>query len=302
MKKSIINTLLFLPAVLAGLSSCLKENEGTVLNVDKGNQVVEFANTGDNFAAVTSKYPNFYTDLGSLAVGDQATFNLNLQYAGSEKASSDITVALAIDEEALTLYNTQNGTTYEVPPASVFSFPASVIIKQGTNMTQVKATVTRSVDYDFGAAYALPLKIVSATAGTISQNFGKAVFSFGVRNAYDGHYSLKGYTLRAGDAAKTGNFTDSHGIDLATVGATTLQFGSLQVWADLTGVGIGNPILNVNAADNKVSISSSGGAYNAPGYDSRYDPASKTFYISFSWGAGPAARLATDTLTYVRER
>jgi hypothetical protein len=301
MIKSTIKSLAVF-VLLGSLSSCLKENEGTVLNVDKGNQVVEFANTGDNFAGVTSKYPNFYTDLGSLAVGESAEFNLNLQYAGSEKAGSDITVKLGVDQEALDLYNTQNGSHYEVPPASVFSFPETVVIKQGSNIAQVKAVVTRSADYDFSAAYALPLKIVSASAGTISANFGKAVFSFGVRNSYDGHYSLKGYSLRAGDAAKTGNFVYDPGMDLATVGATTVQFGALQVWADKTGVGIGNPILTVNPADGKVTISSSGGAYNAPGYDSRYDATTKTFYISFAWGAGPSARLATDTMTYVGER
>ena len=48
-------------------------------------------------------------------------------------------------------------------------------------------------------------EIRDSTSNTkVSSNFGKAVFAFGLRNAWDGHYSLKGYTLRAGDPVKTG--------------------------------------------------------------------------------------------------
>ncbi len=53
------------------------------------------------------------------------------------------------------------------------------------------------------------------------------------------------------------------GMDLVTVGGNKVQFGELQVWADNTGVGIGNPILTVNG-DMVRWMSSDGGAYNAP--------------------------------------
>jgi hypothetical protein len=41
---------------------------------------------------------------------------------------------------------------------------------------------------------------------------------------------------------------------------------------------------------------------NTPGYDNRYDPATKTFYISFKWNASPTGRSTTDTLTYSKVR
>jgi hypothetical protein len=274
------------------------------MNIDpsKGTpNIIEFENTGDNLAGASSKYPGFYSDLGSLKSGASAKFNLNVSYSGVDVAPEDITVNVAVDAATLTQYNTENGTNYVVPPTAIFNLPASVVIKKGERISQSQITITNNSSFDFGVNYALPLKITSASKGVISSNFGKAVYAFGVRNIYDGHYSLKGYSLRAGDAAKTGNFVLDAGRDLVTVGGNINQFNDLQVWADLTGVGIGLPTFTVNA-DNSVTISSSGGAYNAPGYNSRYDPATKTYYVSFTWGAGPSARLATDTLVYVRPR
>ena len=39
---------------------------------------------------------------------------------------------------------------------------------------------------------------------------------------------------------------------------------------------------------------------DAPSYTNRYDPATKTIYAAFTWGAGSASRLALDTLKYLR--
>ncbi len=41
---------------------------------------------------------------------------------------------------------------------------------------------------------------------------------------------------------------------------------------------------------------------NEPTYNNHYDPATKTFYISFLWGTFPNNRAATDTLTFNRPR
>ena len=293
-------TALLLCSLPVFLASCLKQGN---MNSDpaNSNSVLEFANTGDNLAAAASTYPGFYSDLGVLTSGNSTQFNVNVSYSGAGSAPDDITVNLAIDTATLSTYNTDNGTAYVTPPTTIFSIPTSVVIKKGTSMTQVKATISNNSSFDYSVNYALAVKIASASTGIISKTFGKAVYAFGVRNAYDGHYSFKGYSLRAGDAAKTGNFTYSGGLDLVTAGGNIVQFGILQVWADLTGVGIGYPILTVNS-DNTVTSSSSGGAYNAPGYTSRYVPSTKTFYISYSWGAGPTARLATDTLTFIKAR
>jgi hypothetical protein len=292
----------FFTLIILGLASCKKGAMNIDTESGSTTNVVEFANTGENLSSATvSKYPGFYTDLGSLAAGASAKFNVNVSYSGKDVAPQDVTVNLALDTAALALYNKQNGTGYTAPPAAICTYPTTVVIKKGTHQSTIEATITNNSSFNFSVNYALPLKIAASSYGVISSNFGSAVYAFGVRNIYDGHYSLKGYTLRGGDPAKTGNFVYPAGMNLATVGGNIVQFGALQVWTDLTGVGIGYPVFTINA-DNTVTVASSGGAYNAPGYTSRYVPAEKTFYVSFSWGAGPSSRLATDTLTYVGPR
>ncbi|HMI63826.1 MAG TPA: DUF1735 domain-containing protein [Puia sp.] len=288
-------------AALISLGGCLKKNE---MNIDPetASSVVTLSPTGSNKATTASSYQRYYSDFGVVKVGDHASFNLNVEYSGGETAQSDITVNIALDTAALSKYNKQDELEYEVPPVSTIHMPSSVVIKKGTQLSQNKITIDINGDYDFGAAYALPIKITSVSSGIISTNLGTSIYSFGVRNDYDGHYSMKGYSVRAGDPVKTGNFTNDDGINLLTGGLKIVQFEDLQVWADLTGVGIDYPVLTVNS-DNTVTIVSAGGATNAPGYPSRYDPATKTFYISFTWGTGgPTSRLATDTLVYIKAR
>ncbi len=282
---------------ILSLSSCLKEDP--YFDPAQSNNVIEFANTGD---LNNETLPRFYSDLGTLAAGSSTTINININTAGPNMAGSDITVGLELDQAALDNYNSVEGASYVIPPASVFSFPSSVVIKKGTNRIQAQATITNSADFSFDDAYALPIKIASVSDGTpVSANFGTALYSFGVRNAYDGHYSIKGYTLRAGDNVLSGNFTGKT-MDLETTGKSSVAFGAAQFWGNGSAVGIPNPQLTINA-DNSVTVfNADGGAKNNPAYNSRYEPETKTFYISFSWGAGPASRLATDTLTYIGER
>jgi hypothetical protein len=127
------------------------------------------------------------------------------------------------------------------------------------------------------------------------------LLSLSLRNQWDGIYSLHGESFRAGDPVKTGPFTPTQ-MALITENISSVVFERLQVWADDTEVGIGNPVLSINESTNELTVSSSGGAINTPGYPSRYDPASGTFYISFTWGSGPTERMATDTLVFLGER
>jgi len=181
---------LFFSAVLAGLTSCLKKDRMNI-DVSQGPKaVVEFANTGDNVSASTSTYPRFTTDLGSVGTGQTVEFNVNVSYSGADVAPQDITVALAVDADALTKFNTENGTSYSLPPTDIYSLPTSVVIKKGTHQSQIKVGVTNNASFDFNKNYALPLAITSASDGTVSKNFGKAVYSFSARNAYDGVYHM----------------------------------------------------------------------------------------------------------------
>lgn len=183
--------LFFLSAFLISQTSCLKERD---MNIDasKGTaNVIEFENTGDNVAGSTSKYPRFTTDLGSVGSGETVKFNVNVSYSGAEVAPEDITVTLGVDPDLLAQYNSENGTSYVVPPSDIYSLPNSVVIKKGQHQATVEVGITNNNSFDFNVNYGLPLKIVSTTTGTISNNFGKAVYSFSARNSYDGLYLME---------------------------------------------------------------------------------------------------------------
>lgn len=190
--KQIKIKIVFLAAIVLGLSSCLKE-ANNVLNTDKGpKNILEFANTGDNVAAASSFYPRFSSDLGVLEEGQSATFNVNVSYSGVDVAPADITVTLAVNPTVLDRFNDDNGSDYEVPPAAIYDFPTTVVIKKGTRKAQIQVKITVNDSYNFDTDYALPISIASSSLNnaTISGNFGVAMYSFSARNKLDGIYTM----------------------------------------------------------------------------------------------------------------
>lgn len=183
---------IYLFAMVVGLSSCLKENDRTIIDESKGANIIEFANTGTNAAGGTaSKYPRFATDMGVVEPGQVVKFNVNISYSGTNPAPQDITVNFDVDQAVLDVFNEQNGTHYEIPPADVFTIPTkTAVIPAGQRRTTVEVAVNNTPNFDFGKNYAIPLKITSSSHGTVSGNFGAAVYSFAARNNYDGVYTV----------------------------------------------------------------------------------------------------------------
>ncbi len=292
-------------------ASCLKE---ATMNTDpsQATNVIELNNSGDNIAP--SGIAGYYEDLGVLAAGDTAKFNINVHYTGPGTAPADIVVTLATDANSLATYNTANGTTLETPPATVASFPTSVTIKKGTSQTTVSAVVKLSADFNFNKAYALPIKITAVSSGLISGNYAASVYSFGVRNKYDGVYKLSGYHTRVPYNFPYSNIT----MEMRTVGATAVGF----YWPDAgsfghpIGVGVGSvswygsaiaPVVVFDAATNVVSnVYNQGGStpisiYTGAGSGQGRQAADKTMYIYWRYNANDA-RGFLDTLKYVGPR
>jgi len=306
MKQLKIASFIF-SALLFSIAGCLKERDMNI-DPDKGQRnVIEFENTGDNIAGATSKFPEFYSDFGLLTSSSTgSSFNVNVSYSGADVAPTDITVNIEIDSTVLDTYNDDNGTDYVVPPADIYSLPTSAVIKQGTRMAQITVPIAFNSSYDFGAHYALPLKIASASTGTISSNFGKAVYSFGVRNGYDGNYTLKGFVSHP-NAAYTGGFKDSKcgNWSLVTSGGNSVDLQPGQPFSNngsLAYFGV-YPRFTIDPATNKVSITDAAGSLASlelfPDYDSHYDPATKTIYVKYGWNG---SRVAIDTFTYCGSR
>lgn len=272
--------------IILSLDSCLKN----------GKFYTDFASVGASvdlpLAATNNNNPVTFAYDAS-ATSASIPFYINL--ASPKTLGTPVTAVFALDTAYLNSYNAANGTNYLLMPDSVYT------IVNGWNRTIAPGHRLDSmyVTFDFtkldlSQTYILPITIQSASVPI--EQWNHLMINPSVKNKYDGNYTMVGQTLRAGDPVKTGEFAPIT-MALQTSGPSSVAFGSLQVWADGTGVGIGSPILQVNA-DNSVTITSSGGAINAPGYNSHYDPDTQTFYVSFTWGGGPTSRLATDTLTH----
>jgi hypothetical protein len=176
------------------LTSCLKGNDENLspTNGTGTNNVVELGNT-----TVPTSYTTVYPLYENSATfeNDTAGFPILINWAGSEDvAPTDITVTLAIDTAALNAYNSENSTDYIVLDSTLCSFSKTVTIAKGTRYTKIRAIVNDS-SFDFSNDYALPITITSSTYGTISGNYGIALYSFAGRNLYDGAYTVTATSL-----------------------------------------------------------------------------------------------------------
>lgn len=226
-----------------------------------------------------------------------------INYAASSTKATDFKVTLSVNPTALASYNASHSSdpALTIVPASAFSMPTSITIPAGQRRVQVPVKFISTL-LDPAIGYGLPVTITDASGEVISKNFGSVIIKVAVRNRYDGNYSWKGYVFREGGPAETGNFKGLSK-DLVSNGASAVDFS--QVWATGGGVGgIDGLTISVNPTTNKVTMKSTANATlaNDPAYDNRYDPATKTFYVSFKWGVSPSSRSATDTLTYVAAR
>jgi len=133
-----------------------------------------------------------------------------------------------------------------------------------------------------------------------------ALTKIDVSNRWAASYLMSGYALREGDPVLTGYFSDLPW-KLATNSAKSVIFTKIQVWGD--GVsqvgGIGPWVLTMDDSAGPdspmpvtVTDAVNAAVKNNPEYNSRYEPSTKTFYISVFWGGGPTNRAAVDTLVY----
>ena len=282
----------------AALSSCLK-------NI---NEQPDFSAT----APVVELPVNSPTGDGSpntLAVAIQqgdtpVEFDYYVNYAGSKVNATDVKVTLGMDASTLNRYNAAHSSdNLTMLPSSSYTMPLTVTIPAGQRKVQVPvkfASASLSPDITYG----LPVTITDASGVVISKNFGSVILKVSVKNRYDGIYSMKGNVVRQGDdGTLSGAIKSGITTTLVTDGANACGF--TQYWANGGGIaGIDNTTLRVDPVTNKVTVFSKANPAltNLPGYDNRYDPATKTFYLSFYWGNGPTHRAATDTLTYIGPR
>lgn len=205
---------------MTGLTSCLKETPGNTTPRGSG-IIVAFAGTGLPVSS-TSIYPQF--DNGLVLAPDTAGFNVNIQALGGS-VDADLPVTLAVNASALADFNTNQSTSYVIPPSDVFSFPATATIPKGTRDITVRVVIKGTSSYDFTKKYALPLTISTSASGVVvSQNLGTSIYSFIVRNKYDGDYAATGYVFHPSSPR---SFNTTYAVGTISPNQCKFPFGDL---------------------------------------------------------------------------
>lgn len=297
--KKIIKSTLALFFTTVALTSCLKD-DSMVLDPEKaGSNVLEFVNPtdiavhGSTTAAYTLAYPIVTTN---------TTIPISVSYSGAEdSAPSDITVGVGLGDLAvITQYNTEQTKTFEMMPTDVYTINAtSVVIPKGQKTATFTVSIKTSL-FDLSKSYALPLKITSTTAGIISKNFSNIILNIAAKNAYDGLYKPTAGTFQRYSNPTTPTVNDAlngfmgfnANMTLSTANATAVNVAGLRWGSSVPNTGSSSGVagidgltFTVDPATNNVTVKSAGNASlaNIPGEVNKYDPATKTFTLSFDW-------------------
>lgn len=297
------------------LSSCLKKTDRLGFINDKGSIVSEIATANEAnpvFAAV-STVPAVET-IDVIKVAFHNAKNL---------PSGDIKIKLVLDPTIITDYNTANGTNYVPLPFAAYSLSdptLEITIPKGTyGIHTLQATITKSA-LNLTQTYALGFKIQSVSEGVISDLASSELFVLGVKNIYDGIYSVVSGFVQRYTAPGVPSDPDvlngplgpaNPDVYLVTASATastttsSTYAGVGVTWANGGGVGgIDGLKVTVDPATNLVTMSSvlAPSLTNWAGHTNDYNPATKTFRLAFRWNPTANVREYQVVLKYKAPR
>ena len=279
---------IFLLMATVGLASCLKED--APMGPKGSNDVIEIFNDEPGLIAssTTSSYPLF-VETFPISAGE--AFEVFISYTGGNTgAPHDINVTVGLDDNAITTYNTENNTHYIPLPADKYTVDSwNVTIKKGEK--RAKLTFTLKTDqFLFTEAYALPVKVLTSSLGTISRNFGTVLFSVGAKNQYDGVYQ---YTTSANTSLLPNRNVE---VELWTLSKNRniIKPGLLGNYSNVVEY-------EVVEATNAVLVTCvSLGVETPQDARSKYIPATRTYEVF--WKQGNGARTFEEKMVFKRDR
>lgn len=316
MRSICLKTFSILGFVAIVLSGCLKDKEyddmERGINIDGSKKLVEISGPITGFINV------------DLVGSDNDTIVnvVRVRLASESPAAQDLQVTLALDPTLVTEYNAEHGTNYTVPDASLYTIPSlTVTIPKGSRDGILQ--LTASPNDLLGEEYALGFRITSVSDPSviISGNYRTQVAGLTIRNQYDGVYTLQFAFYHP--TASPGYDQATTTVELHTSGANSVKiyyppfsgyYHPILSGGGITAFGAQEPEFTINPATNKVTVQNSyPGAVTfyemAAGYDSHYDPATRTIYAKFGYNYSPGTvfnpatnREWTDTLIYVGPR
>ena len=286
-------------AVVLILNSCLKDNVGLDWTSSlKGKMYAEIPNSG----------PQVFT-MQPLATDQIFKFLVNI--ATDALPTTAITMRIKIDPNALAIYNTQMQAadtsihwSYKLYP-SLSLIDSVVTIEPGTRNQYIHVKISRADTVQLTGKYIAPITIYSVTGGNtiISANKATALYKLPLANKWEGTYKMSGSVLREGDPLLSGYY-QGRTVKLATNGPNSITITTPLAWAgsngNIGGIGAWQITINESVVPNTLAIFDPANAAVKflTTYPNRYEPATRTFYMSVYWGTGPTNRATTDTLVY----
>lgn len=325
MKKYKYNFLTALAAFIF-LSGCLKDkyadNQQTNPKVDESIKTAFLLGPSGGPKIVNLTYST-----------DDTTFGLvTVRVAAEKPVAQDVTVVLTRNTTLIDEYNNTNGTTYAEPDPSLYSIP-SLTITIPAGQREANANITlKPIDIATGEyAFGFSIASVSDPSVNISGNFNNQVIIVGVKNRFDGNYTLRiktvgwdAYGIADGLTGDWPSNSDGTSIFMITSGANSVKFFDNWGFGDFiqvafttnldaaTGFGATAPKfifdLTTNALTDVVNDAAPDPRnrafmINPAVTDSRYDPVGKKIYAAYIMTqTGRPNQYIYDTLTYVSSR
>jgi len=226
-----------------------------------------------------------------------------------------MTVVIEDDQTLVDDYNTANGTSYVALPADKYTVDPgnpragglwTVTLAPGEFAKGLKISIPNSLGIDLSQTYAMGFRIKTVDAnGKISAEAHQAVVEIGVKNKYDGEYSVNVTTSGWAAYGISDNMPAAYpgNLLLITSGAATLNIENIWGGSDLqpamtagnaggTQFGAASPVFTFDLATDKLinvdnAIPDDGRGRDfmlnpaAPASDNLYDPATKTIYANY---------------------
>lgn len=295
----------------ATFASCTKEDG--VFDSDSAGGIVELsdlpARANSTVYSVSSK---------SFDVLAAAEFPVTVNYTGAAGAPQDITIQMAIDTNFVNTYNTAQNTKYDRLTADMYTVDSyTLTIPKGSKTATFMIRLNTSA-FNFDLSYALGITIKSASAGTISGNYGTGIFRVAAKNEYEADYTVTGWFFhptagREIDETKTlstaglntcnaplGDLGSSdYNFDFDISGSTLTNF----VATGLTPTGAKSGFFTKDQAAASSWVNSPL-SDDSPGtspwlhatYNNTYDAATQTFYMHYGYASG-----GTGEATWTRQ-
>lgn len=175
--------------IAIAMYSCVNNND-SVFEDNGSSGIVEIVNV----PARSTSTP-FALKSNAFDALDVVELPIVVNYTGIGVAPEDIKIHLALDSALIETYNDSVNTSYILLPTRLYSVDGyDLIIPKGkkTDTLIVKIYPPKFSVSDFSKAYAIGVKIESATLGTLSGNYGKVIYTVGIKNKYDGVYGVTG--------------------------------------------------------------------------------------------------------------